>query len=391
MKKVFLSLLCAAAAFALQAQTIQPSDPEATPEARQLLERLDKIRQKGIMYGHQDDLLTGNTWFEVEGNSDTKAATGDFPAIAGCELGELELGFDRSLDSVSFAQIRKMAKWFYERDGILTVSWHVVNPITSQWPGIKEPNGAGSAWEVEMLSADGLNAVRSVLPGGENHALFNSWLDRLAKFFLSWRDSEGKLIPFLFRPYHEHSGSFFWWGRNRCYDEEYAALFRYTVDYLRGRGLHNILFMYNTDKVYSREDFLRGYPGDAYCDFLSIDWYGSGAEFERNVKNAFDFLSEMADQRGKLFALSECGPLSDGLQRVLADYKCSYLLTWRNAPPRHPMPQFKAPTAKQLKKMSPEDRARYEAFLRMPKPDDLLRALKADPHYLFYEDIKEIR
>ena len=291
---------------------------------------------------------------------------------------------------MSFAQIRKMAKWFYERDGILTVSWHVVNPITSQWPGIKEPNGAGSAWEVEMLSADGLNAVRSVLPGGENHALFNSWLDRLAKFFLSWRDSEGKLIPFLFRPYHEHSGSFFWWGRGRCYDEEYAALFRYTVDYLRGRGLHNIIFMYNTDKVYSREDFLRGYPGDAYCDFLSIDWYGSGAEFERNVKNAFDFLSEMAAQRGKLFALSECGPLSDGLQRVLADYKCSYLLTWRNAPPRHPMPQFKAPTAKQLKKMTAEERARYEAFLRMPKPDDLLRALKADPHYLFYEDIKDI-
>ena len=292
MKKIFLTLLlCAGAAFGLRAQSIQPSDPEATPEARQLLERLDKIRQKGIMYGHQDDLLTGHTWFEVEGNSDTRSATGDFPAIAGCELGELELGFDRSLDSVSFAQIRKMAKWFYERDGILTVSWHVVNPITSQWPGIKEPNGAGSAWEVEMLSADGLNAVRSVLPGGENHALFNSWLDRLAKFFLSWRDSEGKLIPFLFRPYHEHSGSFFWWGRGRCYDEEYAALFRYTVDYLRGRGLHNILFMYNTDKVYSREDFLRGYPGDAYCDFLSIDWYGSGAEFERNVKNAFDFLS----------------------------------------------------------------------------------------------------
>ena len=166
MKKLFLTLLlCAGAAFGLRAQSIQPSDPEATPEARQLLERLDKIRQKGIMYGHQDDLLTGHTWFEVEGNSDTRSATGDFPAIAGCELGELELGFDRSLDSVSFAQIRKMAKWFYERDGILTVSWHVVNPITSQWPGIKEPNGAGSAWEVEMLSADGLNAVRSVLPG----------------------------------------------------------------------------------------------------------------------------------------------------------------------------------------------------------------------------------
>jgi hypothetical protein len=153
-----------------------------------------------------------------------------------------------------------MAKWFHDRDGILTVSWHLVNPITSQWPGIKEPNGAGSAWEVDMLSADGLNAVRSVLPGGPNHAMFNSWLDRLARFFLSWRDDEGKL-----------------------------------------------------------------------------------------------------------FALSECGPLSLDLQKILPDYKCSYVLTWRNAMPRHPRPGFQ------------------------PKPDKLLKAMKADRHYLFYEDIKGIR
>ena len=369
MKKILLSLLATGCALTLSAQAFVASDPEATPEARRLLERLVKIRDKGIMYGHQDDLMTGYTWWEVEGNSDTRLYTGDYPAIAGCELGELELGHARSLDSISFAHMRKMAGWFYERGGILTVSWHLVNPITSQWPGVKEPNGAGSAWEVKMLSADGLNAVRSVLPGGENNAMFDTWLDRLADFFLSWRDGDGNLIPFLFRPYHEHSGNFFWWGRGRCYDEEYAALFRYTVDYLRGKGLHNILFMYNTDKVYSKEDFLRGYPGDAYCDMLSIDWYGSGAAFNRDVRRAMEFLSETAGEKGKLFALSECGPLSLDLQRILPDFKCSYVLTWRNAD---------------------------TANLRSPDPekyrsDGLLQALKADGHYLFFEDIKNIK
>ena len=368
MKRILLTVFALGAALTLSAQTFQCADPEATPEARQLLERLAKIREKGIMYGHQDDLLTGYTWWEVEGNSDTKTNTGDYPAMAGCELGELELGHNRSLDSVSFAHIRKMAKWFHDKGGILTVSWHLVNPITSQWPGIKEPNGAGSAWEVKMLSADGLNAVRSVLPGGVNNAMFNTWLDRLANYFLSWRDDEGKLIPFLFRPYHEHSGNFFWWGRERCYDEEYAALFRYTVDYLRGRGLHNILFMYNTDKVYSKEEYLRGYPGDAYCDMLSIDWYGQGEEFNRNIRKAMDFVSETADEKGKLFALSECGPLSLDLQKILPAYKFSYILTWRNAPPRRPFPGgFK------------------------PRPDNLLKAMKDDKHYLFYEDIKNVK
>lgn len=368
MKRILLSILALGAALTMSAQAFKCADPEATPEAQKLLERLVRIRDKGIMYGHQDDLLTGYTWWEVEGNSDTKANTGDYPAIAGCELGELELGKERSLDSVSFAHMRKMAKWFHDRGGILTVSWHLVNPITSQWPGVKEPNGAGSAWEVKMLSASGMNAVRSVLPGGENHAMFNTWLDRLADFFLSWRDDDGNLIPFLFRPYHEHSGNFFWWGRDRCYDEEYAALFRYTVNYLRAKGLHNILFMYNTDKVYSKEEYLRGYPGDAYCDMLSIDWYGQGAEFNRNVRKAMDFVSQTAGEKGKLFALSECGPLSLDLQKILPDYKCSYVLTWRNAVPRS---------------------VRESGY--QPKPDELLKALKADKHYLFYEDIKNIK
>ncbi len=156
-------------------------------------------------------------------------------------------------------------------------------------------------------------------------------------------DDGGRLIPFLFRPYHEHSGSFFWWDRERCYDEKYAALFRYTVEYLRG------------------------YPGDAYCD-MSIDWYGQGEEFNRNIKKAMDFVSETADEKGKLFALSECGPLSLDLQKTLPAYKCSYVLTWRNVPQRRPVPG---------------------GF--QPRPDELLKAMKTDKHYLFFEDIKNVR
>lgn len=194
MKKTFILLLLTVAV-GLCAQNRLPADPNATPEAKQLLNRLWKIQSKGIMYGHQDDLMTGHTWWYEPNRSDTKEAVGDYPAVAGFELGELELGGKLSLDSVAFANIAERVRWFHKQNGIITVSWHCVNPITSQWPGIKEPNGAGSAWEVKMLSADGLNAVRSILPGGCNHAMFNSWLERLAKNFLTWRDEQGSLIP----------------------------------------------------------------------------------------------------------------------------------------------------------------------------------------------------
>ncbi len=392
MRKIFFSVLFVIGiCLNLSAQTRQPADSEATPEAKQLFNRLKQLQDKGIMYGHQDDLMTGRTWWYEPGRSDTKDAVGDYPGLVGFELGEVELGGQRSLDSVSFVQMTERARWFHEKGGIITVSWHAVNPITSQWPGIKEPNGAGSAWEVRMLSANELNAVQSVLPGGRNHAMFNTWLDRLARFFLTWKDDDGKLIPFVFRPYHEHSGNFFWWGRTRCYDEEYAELWRYTVKFLRERGLHNILYAYNTDKVYSLEEYLAGYPGDEYIDMISIDWYGEGEEFNQNVNKALKFTSDLAAQKGKLHALSECGPISADLQKILAKYKSSYILTWRHSPPRGNRRAFAPLTAEQIAAMAPEAREAYERRMRRPSHEDLLKIMKADKKYLFLNDIQNIK
>lgn len=365
-----------------------PADPEATPEAQVLFQRLQKIQKKGTMYGHQDDLMYGHTWWNEPGCSDTKNTVGDYPAVAGFELGKIELGDSRSLDSVAFNNIREQVKWWHKQNGIITVSWHVVNPVSSQWPGIKEANGAGSAWDVSMLSANGTNAVRSVLPGGENHALFNSWLERLARYFLTWRDNDGTLIPFIFRPWHEHSGNFFWWGRSRCYDEEYAELWHYTVNYLRGKGLHNILYAYNTDKVYSQEEYLRGYPGDEYVDILSIDWYGEGEEFNRDIDKALQFTTSLARDKNKLHALSECGPISTDLQRILEKYESSYLLTWRHAPLSNAQQARRKLTDAELKKMPAEARERYLHWLRQPKHEDLLQAMKKNKHYLFLKDIQ---
>lgn len=368
MNRLTIVLLCLVpmATIATGQTAWRPADPEATPEAVALMERLHTLQGKGVMYGHQDDLLYGYTWWGEAERSDTRDATGDYPAIAGFELGELELGYKVSLDSVAFADIRNRWRWWHAQGGIVTVSWHVVNPVSSQWPGIKEPNGAGSAWDVGMLSADGIDAVRSVLPGGTNNAMFTQWLDRLARFFLSIRDDGGRLIPFIFRPWHEHSGSFFWWGRTRCTDDEYAQLWRWTVSYLRSKGLHQILYAYNTDKVYSAEEYLRGYPGDEYVDMLTLDWYGQGDDFVRDAGAALSFVGELAEQKDKPFALSECGPLSPGLTEMLADSRCSYLLTWRHAPLR----------------------GRRRAWGR-EQHEQNLQQLKEHPKFLFLEEIKK--
>lgn len=311
-----------------------PADKKATKETVNLFRSLFQLQNKGVMYGHQDDLMYGTTWWYEKDRSDTKEFTGDYPAVAGFELGHLELGHQRSLDSVSFEQIAEQIKIHYKRGGIVTISWHANNPLTMPDPSSRSRRQGGTAWDVSSREV-----VASILPGGKNHEMFNTWLERLSEFFKGLNDENGTPIPFIFRPYHEHSGSFFWWGTDICTDQEYATLWRYTVEFLRDRkGLHNILYAYNTDRVTSLEQYLRGYPGDDVIDMLSLDMYDRGEQFGGELDAALNFITQEAQKRDKLTALSETGGrrgMADWWSKVLlptvSRYPVGYVLTWRHA------------------------------------------------------------
>jgi mannan endo-1,4-beta-mannosidase len=319
-----------------------PADKKATKETVKLFQSLYELKNKGVMYGHQDDLMYGNKWWYEKDRSDTRDFTGDYPGVAGFELGHLELGNERSLDSVSFAQIREQIKAHYIRGGVVTISWHLNNPYTMQIKDTLLRRQYGTAWDVSSKEV-----VGSILPGGKNNELFNTWLDRLAEFFKGLKDDSGKPIPVIFRPYHEHSGSFFWWGTNICTDEQYATLWRYTVSFLRDKkNIHHILYAYNTDRVTTLEQYMRGYPGDDVIDMLSLDMYDRGAQFGPELDNALGFVTSEAIRRNKLTALSETGARrgmqdwwSSVLLPVLSKYPVGYVLTWRHTyRPRFSMP-----------------------------------------------------
>jgi mannan endo-1,4-beta-mannosidase len=310
-----------------------PADKKATKETVILFQSLYELKNKGIMYGHQDDLMYGYGWWYEKDHSDTKDAVGDYPAVAGFELGHIELGNDRSLDSVSFDQIKEQIKVQYKRGGVITMSWHLNNPLTMQIKDNLPPGPHGTAWDVTSKEV-----VSSILPGGKNNELFNSWLERLATFFLGLKDDKGTPIPFIFRPFHEHSGSFFWWGTTICTDQEYSALWRYTVGFLRDKkNIHNILYAYNTDRVTSLEQYLKGYPGDDIIDMLSLDMYDRGESFGGELDKALGFITKEAVSRNKLTALSETGERrgmkdwwSAVLLPVVSKYPVGYVLTWRD-------------------------------------------------------------
>ena len=308
--------------------------PAETPKD-QLVHTLFTHVEKGeILYGHQDDLCYGHAW-KVEDwetdpltRSDVKAVTGKYPAVMGVELGGIEMGDRASLDSVDFGLIRKAVLTHAERGGIVTISWHPRNPLTG-----------GDAWDV---SSD--QVVKSLLEGGELHGLFmDTWLPRLGDFLESLEGT-----PVIFRPWHENSGSWFWWGAHLCTEQEYKDLYRTTWTYLvKARGLTDLLWCYSPNSGITPEEYMSRYPGDDVVDILGVDHYefvGGGLEeagvrFAEGLKQTLTGLNALATEHHKLMCLSETGleSLSDPkwwtevLYPAVKDFPIAYLLTWRNA------------------------------------------------------------
>jgi hypothetical protein len=305
------------------------ADPDATTETVKMLAGLQAATEKGIMFGHQDDLSYGIGWIYPGGESDVKRITSDYPAVYGMDLGDIEHLAPVNLDSVPFEHMKTFVQEIWSRGGVITFSWHVDNPLTG-----------GNAWDV---TSD--RVVASVLPGGESHETFKVWLDNLAGFLGSLKDENGIAIPVIFRPWHEHTGSWFWWGQKLCSDEEFITLWRFTFDYLcKEKNIHNLLFSYSSSgDITNQEKYMERYPGDGYVDMVGFDYYqmpeAGNESFVKEVDRVMGIVTAAAAEHGKIAALTEAGYESipdstwwtETLWPAVKDHKISYVLVWRNA------------------------------------------------------------
>lgn len=307
---------------------VGPADTLATRETVNLYRNLDGLRRRGVLFGHQDSYAYGVNWKFEAGRSDVRDVSGDYPGVLGCEIGRLEVDAVQDLDGVPFDSIRSYIRQAYARGSVVTVSWHLNNPLTGK-----------SAWDASE------GAVGAAVPGGAANATYRAWLDKVADFMGGLRGVHGELIPVIFRPFHELNGSWFWWGKSHCTAEEMKALYRYTVDYLRGtKGVHNLLYAYNTDRFGTVGEFLERYPGDAWVDVVGFDIYQKGdiaanAAFVRVLDTSLTMLEGIAHGHHKVAALTEFGynTVPDStwwtgvLWKGLGRHQVAYALGWRNA------------------------------------------------------------
>ena len=71
------------------------------------VKRLRLLQDKGIMLGHQDAPFYGTSWCWDYNRSDVKEVCGDYPAVMGFDLGQLELDSVCNLDGVHFERMRE--------------------------------------------------------------------------------------------------------------------------------------------------------------------------------------------------------------------------------------------------------------------------------------------
>jgi mannan endo-1,4-beta-mannosidase len=350
-------------------------DADATPETVALYNKMDSLLNVGIMLGHQDDLAYGHGWYNEPGRSDVHDVTGQYPAVVGWEIGHIELGMEFNLDSVYFNNMKRHILEAHNLGVINTVSWHGDNIVTG-----------GTAWDCDTLD----QVVKSILAGGANQEKFLKRLDKVADFFLDLRDDKGRLIPVIFRTYHEHTGAWFWWGSKQCTAVEYKMLWTMTIEYLRDtRHVHNLLYAISPSAVQTEVEFLDRYPGDNYVDIVGFDCYANGENEEQSPEKTIEqikrykqtlttnlnIVTAYATKAGKIPAITETGMerfpdptyFTDAVYNTIKDYKVSYVLFWRNA---HDRPTHY-----------------YVPYLDGPGADDF-RAFVSEPKILTAKDIK---
>lgn len=303
-----------------------PSDTKSTKENASLYNYLLNIGKTGMLFGqhhattefqHTKDLAKSGSPLTLPIQSDVKTAVGDHPAV---------FGFDFSRGIRTY---KTHVEEVYRLGGIITYSWHSSNPITNG--DSKDKSG---------------DPVTAILPGGKEHKKWLYQLDEIADYFNSL-EVNGVKVPVIFRPFHENTGGWFWWGATNCTNLQYIELWRMTVDYLRKeKGVHNLLIAYSPSLSDNDTALVKAmYPGDGYVDIIGVDVYGKSEDLKSRIVNGCRFVTQWAHTLHKIPAITEVG-IKKGIQNSKSNdwfmseflnlikndktIEAAYMLTWKN-------------------------------------------------------------
>ncbi len=358
-------------------------DKKASLAAKKLAAFLNGVSEAGLlMYGHQNDMHRKAGPHERPfSSSDTFDVTGEYAAVCGLdalclvgtENGHWYWGKKKRVKSCV-----RLAMKSIKKGAIISLSAHMPNfQLLKEWQeGVCPPCplyhhedkkidkkiNASYKERPLFLKDSSVNfsgytpndlrgcVVRDVMPGRPLNSLYCEYLDLVCDFCLALQKKDQALI---WRPFHENSGNWFWWGAASSSVEDFVALWKYTYEYFtEKRNVHNLIWAYSPGSEYHcQAGYESRYPGDAYVDLLGFDMYqqvaNQGNSFWALYEEQCSLISGLAVKHKKLFANTETGIMNaDGkalllsgnhdfewyekIAAVCLKYSACYFLLWAN-------------------------------------------------------------
>lgn len=201
--------------------------------------------------------------------------------------------------------------FYCNHGGIVTFCWHWNAPEDYLINSTEQPWYSGFRKEATTIDLDAI-ADGTDTKGKE---LLLRDIDAIAEAMKPLNEAQ---VPILWRPLHEASGGWFWWGD--CKPESYLWLWNLLYDKLTNEhGLNNLIWVWNgQDPAW--------YPGDDTVDIIGIDIYPPEHTYT-SQSSTFSDMTQWTTER-KIVALTENGCMPDPDLLVRDGAMWSWFCTW---------------------------------------------------------------
>ncbi|MBQ8160723.1 MAG: beta-mannosidase [Clostridia bacterium] len=281
------------------------TDRNATEAARRLFEYLCDS------YGHVtlsgQVCSGGRTGTEIQA---IYALTGRYPAILGLDMMDYAPS-RQALGARSDAVEQAIS--YHGEGGIVTFCWHWNAPTEY----LVEAKSGNPTWWGGFYTENSTFDIDRVMRGEDEAglALLERDIGAIASQLQRLQDAG---VPVLWRPLHEASGGWFWWGAKG--PEACKWLWRHLYEELTETyGLHNLIWVWNGQKG----DW---YPGDDVVDIIGEDIYASGHSYGPQTSKFLEALSYSG--AGKMIALTENGVMPSPDEMEATGTHWAWFCTW---------------------------------------------------------------
>lgn len=264
------------------------SNPNADENTKRLFKFLCDIYGKYSLAGQFADEGRASSEFEK-----ITAKTGKSFAVLGLDMGNYSLGSKEhgsESRSVEYAY-----DWYNNAGGIVQLCWHWTSP------GEYAVNAGDNPWYSSFYKEGSKLDLDKIMNGEDEtgYQLLMDDIDNMSKELARLRDAG---VPVLWRPLHEASGGWFWWGD--CEPESYIKLWNVMYDKMTNEhDLTNLIWVWNgQDPAW--------YPGDETVDIHGWDIY-AGNHVDTSQSGRFEDMAHNYGEKTKLIALTENGCVMD--------------------------------------------------------------------------------